>query len=140
MAKQAIERNEMFDLLRSATDGYARLQAGLKVLYKNKAINRNKWKKEILPADQAFYLALRELWIRYEQGQSSIDIATELVPEDLLAERWNVSRKTLYRRRRSKELPYIKDRHGAIWYAITDVENYLEKNKITPLNEKPRKV
>jgi hypothetical protein len=140
MGKQIAQSPEIFNLLKNATDGYARLQAGLKDLYKKRLINRNKWKKEILPADLAFFVALRELWVNFEKQNAAIDIASELVREDQLAGKWNVSRKTLYRRRKSRELPYIKDRHGAIWYAVTDVENYLEKNKITPLNEKPRKI
>ncbi|HJZ11701.1 MAG TPA: helix-turn-helix domain-containing protein, partial [Acidobacteriota bacterium] len=60
--------------------------------------------------------------------------------EDQVAEKLDVSRKTLYRRRKSKELPYIKDRHGTIWYAREDLEEYLEKSKVSPLTERPRKI
>lgn len=135
-----IDRDEFFELLKNLTDGYARLQSGLKELHLRKLIDRKRWKKEIVPADLAFFQTIRKLWIILESGSGVMEFSTEMIREDELANKWNVSRKTLYRRRKNRELPYIKDRHGEIWYSVPDVAHYLEKNKITPLTEKPRKV
>jgi hypothetical protein len=135
-----IDPDEFFQLLKKLTDGYAHLQSGLKELRLRKLIDRKRWKKEIVPADLAFFQTIRKLWIMLENDSNAIEFSTEMIREDDLARKWNVSRKTLYRRRKNRELPYIKDRHGEIWYSIPDVAHYLEKNRITPLTEKPRKV
>ena len=125
-----IDHTEFFQLLKNLTDGYARLQSGLKELHLRKLIDRKKWKNEVVPADLVFFQTIRKLWILLESGNTAIEFSTEMIREDELAKKWNVSRKTLYRRRKNRELPYIKDRHSEIWYSIPDVAHYLEKNKI----------
>lgn len=144
MAKQKsvipIDSAELFQLLKNLTDAYSRMQSGLKELHYKKLIDRKRWTKEVVPADLAFFQTIRKLWIALESGNNTIEFSTEMIHEDDLARKWKVSRKTLYRRRKNRELPYIRDRHGEIWYAVSDVAHYLEKNKITPLTEKPRKI
>jgi hypothetical protein len=143
MAKRkaiTIDHEQFFLLLQSVTDAYATMQSGLKKLHSRKLIDRKRWSKEIVPADLSFFQTIRKLWITLENSEATIEFSTEMIREEDLAKKWNVSRKTLYRRRKNRELPYIKDRHGEIWYSTPDVAQYLEKNKITPLSEKPRKI
>src|SRR5437867_1383456 len=103
-----IDRNEFFQLLKNLTDGYARLQSGLKELHLRKLIDRKKWKNEVVPTDLVVFQTFRKLWLLLESGNTAIEFSTEMIREDELAKKWNVSRKTLYRRRKNRELPYIK--------------------------------
>lgn len=135
-----IQNEELFLLLKELTDAYAALQSGLKQLREVGLIDRKRWRREVVAADLIFFQIVRKLWIQYEVENSSIEFSSEMIREEDLAKKWKVSRKTLYRRRKNRELPYIKDRHGDIWYPLSDVAQYLEKNKITPLTEKPRKI
>ncbi len=93
----------------------------------------------IVPADNSIYHLLKELWNELEQN-APLELFSEYLDEDQVATRFGVSRKTLYRRRKSKELAYFKDRRGEIQYSAKDLENYLSKHRITPLTEKPRKI
>jgi predicted DNA-binding transcriptional regulator AlpA len=126
-------------VLKTATSAYAQLQPALKELRKKGFINKRTWKETVLPADHAIHTTLKELWDRFQDRPLSA-LPSQLLREDQVAEKLDVSRKTLYRRRKSKELPYIKDKHGTIWYAREDLEEYLEKSKVAPLTERPRKI
>lgn len=138
--KQQISRAvDAFPLIKNATDAYAQLQPALKQLHKRGYISRRNWKEKLLPADSAINETLQNLWQVVKEVASS-DVLTQLLREDQVAEQFEVSRKTLYRRRKSKELPYIKDRRGTIWYAREDLEKYVERSKVIPLTERPRKI
>ncbi len=126
-------------LLQQITEAYAVLQAGVKELREKSLIPRKTWTNLIVPADNSFYSMLRNLWNELERD-TPLELSIEYLPEDQIASKYGVSRKTLYRRRKSKELAYIKDRRGEVWYSMKDLENYLSKNRITPLSEKPRKI
>jgi len=130
--------NDILPLLKAATGAYAQLQPALKELHKKGLINQQSWKESVVPADRALNATLKDLWNRF-QDRIMPALPSQLMREDQVAEKLDVSRKTLYRRRKSKELPYIKDRHGTIWYAREDLEEYLEKSKVSPLTERPRK-
>ena len=133
------EVEEAIHLLQQITEAYALLQSGLKTLLEKSFISRKTWKNMVLPADSSFYNLLRNLWNELEQN-APLELSSEYLDEDEVATKYGVSRKTLYRRRKNRELPYFKDRRGEIRYSAKDLENYLSKNLIIPLAEKPRKI
>ncbi len=133
------EVEEAIHLLQQITEAYAVLQSGVKELREKTLISRKTWKNMVVPADHSFYNLLKDLWNELERN-APLELFSEYLDEDQVATKFGVSRKTLYRRRKSKELAYFKARRGEIRYSAKDLENYLSKNRITPLSEKPRKI
>jgi DNA-binding NtrC family response regulator len=134
------ETREIISQLRALTTAYSDFQQALKELYKRGCIRQKTWKRKILPSDGELHQIIAELWKDFDKKMASGELPTSMLREDQVAQTFHVSRKTLYRRRKSGELGYIKDRHGILWYSAEELENYLQKHKVLPLRKRARKI
>jgi len=142
MSKKSTRMLDTFFVVKSVMEQYSAFQEALKTLYKNRLIDRLTWNLEIVPAEnslsQGIDRALDELYRRaVKRG-----FPHELVREDEVTERLGISRKTIYRRRKKREIAYIKDKDGIIWYSVLDLIDYLRESKAPSLqlrSGRPRK-
>ena len=84
---------------------------------------------------------LQEAWENFERKAARADFPV-LIREDQVQERFQISQATLYRRRKTQEIPYIRDNEGVIWYPVADLIRYYLKNRAElrlPKTGRPRK-
>jgi hypothetical protein len=107
----------------------------LKILRRKGLISREVWNLEI--AKKAVLRAMDAGWNELHRRASVPVFPQEYLREDQVMEHFHISRQTLYRRRRKREIAYIKDRNGNIWYPILDLVDYVRVSRVSPEKEKP---
>lgn len=84
---------------------------------------------------------LKDAWEAFHRRASRADYPV-LIREDQVQERFQISQATLYRRRKTQEIPYIRDNDGIIWYPVVDLIQYYLKSRAEarlPKTGRPRK-
>jgi len=130
MRKPKVQTIELFQTILSLTEAYETFEAQLKSLRKKRMIAPDAWREKVLPARTALAGVLDDAWHRLHKKASSHDFP-ELIREDVVKRRFSISQTTLYRRRSKRELPYVKDKGGIIWYPLYDLLDYILKAKAT---------
>lgn len=110
---------------------------GLRILRRKGLISREIWNLEIITAKKAIQRALDSGWNELHRRASVPVFPQEYLREDQVMEHFHISRQTLYRRRRKREIAYIKDQKGNIWYPILDLVDYVRLNREDSRKEKP---
>lgn len=135
----ARRRNPTLNALRtlqSLVDAHSRLEESWTKLKKTRLISTASWKEDLLPARREISRVIDEAWLRLLERAAGQDYP-ELIREEDVLENFGISPKTLYRRRKSKELPYIRDNEGVIWYPVFDLLDYLIQSQKKRTPDKP---
>jgi hypothetical protein len=128
---------ELFTRLQHADHLSAELESKFKEL-KNRRLIKNEKLKQLASCLDAL---LTEAWEAFEHRASRADYPV-LIREDQVQERFQISQATLYRRRKTQEIPYIRDHEGVIWYPVADLIRYHLKGRTElrlPKTGRPRK-
>lgn len=128
---------DKFFVLNEWNDRFDRFFEELKIFRKRRLITREVWNREVLPARKALQLAMDNAWDELHRRAAVPIFPQEYLREDQVMEHFRISQKTLYRRRRKREIAYIKDREGTIWYPILDLVDYVRINRGDTAKEKP---
>jgi len=105
---------------------------------KNRRLIRKEHLKQLASCLDA---ALNEAWQALERKISRADFPV-LIREDQVQERFQISQATLYRRRKTQEIVFIRDHDGVIWYPVVDLIRYYLKSRAEsrkPKTGRPRK-
>lgn len=127
--------------LQSLADTHSRLEESWAHLRKTRLVSSKSWKEDLVPARKEISRIIDEAWAALHERAARQDYP-ELISEEEVLENFGISHKTLYRRRKTKELPYIRDNEGVIWYPIFDLLDYLiqsQKKRIPDKPGRPRK-
>ena len=139
MGKLKVQTLDLIYAIRSVTQAYDAFETQLKTLRRRRLVSPDAWRLEVLPAKHTLAKVLDDAWRHLHKRASSRDFP-ELVREDDVKQQFGISHQTLYRRRRKRELPYVKDKDGTIWYPLYDLLDYVLKTKSTPQRPgRPRK-
>ena len=135
MSKKKAPALELYLILKSVTETFSALDTAFKKLKQRRLIRPDVW-KTVRPSLRSLAGVLDHAWMDLHQ-HASHQAFPELIREDQVIEQFRISRQTLYRRRKNKELPYIKDPEGVIWYPVFDLLDYVLKAKAYTMEEKP---
>jgi hypothetical protein len=128
---------ELFTNLQQVDHLSTELELLFKDLKNRRLIKREKLKQLSLCLDAI----LKEAWEGFYGKASRADFPV-LIREDQVQERFQISQATLYRRRKTQEIPYIRDNEGVIWYPVVDLIQYYLKSRAElrlPKTGRPRK-
>ena len=128
---------EVFTKLQQVDHLSTELELQFKELKNRRLIKKEKLKQLSLCLDAI----LKEAWEGFYRRASRADFPV-LIREDQVQERFHISQATLYRRRKTQEIPYIRDNEGVIWYPIVDLIQYYLKSRAElrlPKTGRPRK-
>ena len=128
---------ELFELLQITEEISFQIESHLKEL-KNRRLLKNDRLKQVIRTLDA---ALAEAWQSFKRKTARSDFPI-LIREDQVQERFKISQATLYRRRRTQEIPYIRDKEGVIWYPVVELVDYYLKSRADlrqPKTGRPRK-
>jgi hypothetical protein len=128
---------DKFFVLNEWNDRFEFFFEELKILRKKRLIDRDTWSREVLSAKKALQRALNHAWDELHRRAAVPVFPQEYLREDQVMEHFHISQKTLYRRRRRREIAYIKDQEGIIWYPILDLVDYVRLNRSDSIQEKP---
>jgi transcription initiation factor TFIIIB Brf1 subunit/transcription initiation factor TFIIB len=98
-------------------------------------------REQIQQIEQCMDAALNEAWQTLERKISRSDFPV-LIREDQVQERFHISQATLYRRRKTQEIVFIRDHEGIIWYPVVELIRYYLKSRAEsrkPKTGRPRK-
>jgi hypothetical protein len=137
MKKAQGSLSELFEKLQQADKLSIELEYYLKDLKKRKLIKKETLKQlaEILDG------VLNEAWQSFGRRASRSGFPV-LIREDQVQKRFKISQATLYRRRKTQEIPYVRDNEGVIWYPVVDLVEYYLKSRSEirlPKTGRPRK-
>jgi hypothetical protein len=128
---------ELFELLQQTDELAFQVESRFKEVK-----NRRLIKKERL--DQIIKLmdtALADAWKAFARKAAKSDFPI-LIREDQVQQRFKISQATLYRRRRTQEIPYVRDKEGIIWYPVVELVDYYIRTRAelrVPKTGRPRK-
>ena len=128
---------ELFTKLQQVDHLSTELELQFKELKKRRLIKKDKLKQLSLCLDAI----LKEAWEAFHRRTSRADFPV-LIREDQVQERFQISQATLYRRRKTQEIPYIRDNDGVIWYPVVELVQYYLKSRAElrlPKTGRPRK-
>jgi hypothetical protein len=137
MKKSRATLAELFQHLQSAEELSMQLEEQLKEL-KNRRLIKNQELKQVITILDSILTAAWEAF-RRRASRSGFPV---LIREDQVQERFRISQATLYRRRKSQEIPYVRDKDGVIWYPVVDLIAYYLKSRAEmrlPKTGRPRK-
>ena len=132
---------DLFLILKSVSEALSSLESAFKQLKKRRLVDSDQWKTVVRPAISALAKMLDAAWADLQQ-KASRQAFPDLIREDQVQDHFQISHQTLYRRRKNRELPYIRDKEGIIWYPVFDLLDYVLKMKVSRIDEKrgrPRK-
>jgi len=137
MKKPQASLPELFEKLQHADELSVELESQLKDLKKRRLIKNETLKEFTVILDDL----LKEAWqsIGRRAARSGFPL---LIREDQVQKRFKISQATLYRRRKTHEIPYVRDKEGVIWYPVVDLVEYYLKSRLEirlPKTGRPRK-
>ncbi len=137
MKKPQASVPELFEKLQQADELSIELESRLKDLKKRRLIKKDTLKRLAVILDAL----LEEAWQSFGRraGRSGFPL---LIREDQVQTRFKISQATLYRRRKTQEIPYVRDNEGVIWYPVVDLVEYYLKSRSEirlPKTGRPRK-
>jgi hypothetical protein len=136
MKKRPPNLVEKFLVLSDWNDRFDEFFERMKVLRKKRLIDGKDW-TDVVRAQNALQSAFDHAWEKLHRRAAIPVFPQEYLREDQVMEYFHISQKTLYRRRSKREIAYIKDREGTIWYPILDLVDYVRMNRSKPSREKP---
>jgi hypothetical protein len=128
---------ELFAKLQRTEELAIHIEADLKELKNRRLIKKDRFHQAIRSLDSI----LSDAWKAFAARASKSDFPV-LIREDQVQERFKISQATLYRRRKTQEIPYIRDKEGIIWYPVVELVNYYLKSRREmrlPKTGRPRK-
>ena len=128
---------ELFTKLQTVDHLSTELEAQFKELKSRRLIKKDQLKALTICLDAM----LKQAWEAFYRRASRADFPV-LIREDQVQERFQISQATLYRRRKTQEIPYIRDNDGVIWYPVVDLIQYYLKSRAElrlPKTGRPRK-
>jgi hypothetical protein len=137
MNKRRASLPELFEKLQQADENSIELESQYKELKKRRLLKKEKVKQltSILDA------LLKEAWQSFGRRAARSDFPV-LIREDQVQKRFKISHATLYRRRKTQEIPYVRDKEGVIWYPVVELVEYYLKSRSEirlPKTGRPRK-
>ena|SRR5688572_15367964 len=137
MDKTRTSLAELFEQLQKADDLSYQLETHLDELRKRRLLKTDRLKQVVKTLDAA----LADAWRAFAQRAARSDFPI-LIREDQVQERFRISHATLYRRRKTQQIPYIRDKEGLIWYPVVELVEYYLKSRAElrlPKTGRPRK-
>ena len=128
---------DLFAQLQIADQLSVELETHFKELKNRRLIKKEKLHQVIKILDAI----LTEAWQSFARKAARSDFPV-LIREDQVQKRFKISQATLYRRRKTHEIPYIRDKEGIIWYPVVDLVDYYLKARAEmrlPKTGRPRK-
>jgi hypothetical protein len=112
------------------------LLSTLQQLRKRRLLTTTAWKTDVANAYDTITNLLEQSRRKILSHAKGSDFP-QLISEDDVVRSFQISKKTLYRRRTSGELPYVRDKQGIIWYPVYDMIAYLIHQTEETKHEKP---
>jgi hypothetical protein len=137
MKKAQASLSELFEKLQQADQLSVELESYLKDLKKRRLIKKETLKELAGILDGV----LNEAWRSFGRRAARSGFPV-LIREDQVQKRFKISQSTLYRRRKTQEIPYVRDNEGIIWYPVVDLVEYYLKSRSEirlPKTGRPRK-
>lgn len=137
MKKAQASLSELFEKLQQADQISVELESYLKDLKKRRLIKKETLKQLAAILDGV----LNEAWQSFGRRAARSGFPV-LIREDQVQKRFKISQATLYRRRKTQEIPYVRDNEGVIWYPVVDLVEYYLKSRSEirlPKTGRPRK-
>jgi hypothetical protein len=128
---------ELFEILQRADELSVEIESHFKELKRRRLIQKEKLQQVTRVLDSLLSTA----WKAFGRRAARSDFPV-LIREDQVQERFKISQATLYRRRKTQEIPYVRDRDGVIWYPVVDLVDYYVKSRAEsrqPKTGRPRK-
>jgi hypothetical protein len=137
MKKPQASLPELFEKLQQTDELSAEIESYLKDLKKRRLIKKETLKQFAVLLDTV----LNEAWQSFGRRAARSGFPV-LIREDQVQKRFKISQATLYRRRKTQEIPYVRDKEGVIWYPVVDLVEYYLKSRSElrlPKTGRPRK-
>ncbi|MCI0412981.1 hypothetical protein L0222_09295 [bacterium] len=137
MKKPQASLPELFEKLQQADELSVELESQLEELKKRRLIKKDTLKQLVAILDAI----LKEAWQSFGRKAARSGFPL-LIREDQVQKRFKISQATLYRRRKTQEIPYVRDKEGVIWYPVVDLVEYYLKSRSEirlPKTGRPRK-
>ena len=137
MNKRQASLPELFEKLQLLDAHSLDLEIQLKDLKKRRLVKKDTLQQLVRCLDAI----LQEAWQSFGRRAARSGFPV-LIREDQVQKRFKISHATLYRRRKTQEIPYVRDKEGVVWYPVVDLVEYYLKSRAEirlPKTGRPRK-